>query len=278
MLKDKILESRALPYTVALILLAAMMLPIYWTVVTAFKPDMETYVFPPVYFPRHPSITPFKLLFLDYPFGSYLKNSVIVTAVTTTIVTITGMFAAYGISQYRFKGGNLVLYALLATRIIPPLSLLLPFFILVSRLGLVDTLPSMIIANIYLTYPFAVLIMKSFFDTFPRELIDAAIVDGCSRTGAFLKVVLPVGASAIAASAIITYLWTWNEFIYAFVFTATPAAQPMTVGVFDCVGDIFVNWNQMCAGALMAALPGIIFVLVAQKYVVKGLTAGALKF
>jgi len=278
MLKDKILESRALPYTVALILLAAMMLPIYWTVVTAFKPDLETYVFPPVYFPRHPSIVPFKLLFQDYPFGSYLKNSVIVTAVTTTIVTITGMFAAYGISQYRFKGGNLVLYALLATRIIPPLSLLLPFFILVSRLGLVDTLPSMIIANIYLTYPFAVLIMKSFFDTFPRELIDAAIVDGCSRTGAFLKVVLPVGASAIAASAIITYLWTWNEFIYAFVFTATPAAQPMTVGVFDCVGDIFVNWNQMCAGALMAALPGIIFVLVAQKYVVKGLTAGALKF
>lgn len=277
-MKDKILESRTLPYTVALIMLVVMMLPIYWTVVTAFKPDVETYVFPPVYFPRQPTIVPFKLLFEDYPFAHYLRNSVIVTIVTTAIVTIIGMFAAYGLSQYRFKGGSLVLYALLATRIIPPLSLLLPFYILVSRLGLVDTLPSMIIANIYLTYPFAVLIMKSFFDTFPRELIDAAIVDGCSRSGAFLKVVLPVSASAIAASAIITYLWTWNEFIYAFVFTSTPAAQPMTVGVFDCIGDIFVNWNQMCAGALMAALPGIIFVFVAQKYVIKGLTAGALKF
>ena len=123
----------------------------------------------------------------------------------------------------------------------------------------------MIIANIYLTYPFAVLIMKSFFDAFPRELIDSAIVDGCSRTGALLKIVLPVGAPGIASAAIITFLWTWNEFIYAFVFTSTPKAQPVTVGCFDCIGDIFVNWNQMCAGALLAALPGIVFVFAAQK-------------
>ncbi len=277
-MKDRILESRALPYTVALIVLAVMMLPIYWTVVTAFKPDVETYVFPPVYFPRHPSIIPFKLLFEDYPFLSYLRNSVIVATVTTAIVTVIGVFAAYGLSQYRFKGSGLLLYVLLGTRIIPPLSLLLPFYILVSRLGLADTLSSMIIANIYLTYPFAVLIIKPFFDAFPRELIDAAIVDGCSRTGALLRIVLPVGAPSIAASAIITYLWTWNEFIYAFVFTSTPAAQPITVGCFDCIGDIFVNWNQMCAGALTAALPGIIFVFIAQKYIIEGLTAGALKF
>ncbi len=277
-MKDRILESRALPYTVALIVLAVMMLPIYWTVVTAFKPDVETYVFPPVYFPRHPSIVPFKLLFEDYPFLSYLRNSVIVATVTTAIVTVIGVFAAYGLSQYRFKGSGLLLYVLLGTRIIPPLSLLLPFYILVSRLGLADTFSSMIIANIYLTYPFAVLIIKPFFDAFPRELIDAAIVDGCSRSGALLRIVLPVGAPSIAASAIITYLWTWNEFIYAFVFTSTPAAQPITVGCFDCIGDIFVNWNQMCAGALTAALPGIIFVFIAQKYIIEGLTAGALKF
>ncbi len=277
-MKDRILESRALPYTVALIVLAVMMLPIYWTVVTAFKPDVETYVFPPVYFPRHPSIVPFKLLFEDYPFLSYLRNSVIVATVTTAIVTVIGVFAAYGLSQYWFKGSGLLLYVLLGTRIIPPLSLLLPFYILVSRLGLADTFSSMIIANIYLTYPFAVLIIKPFFDAFPRELIDAAIVDGCSRSGALLRIVLPVGAPSIAASAIITYLWTWNEFIYAFVFTSTPAAQPITVGCFDCIGDIFVNWNQMCAGALTAALPGIIFVFIAQKYIIEGLTAGALKF
>ncbi len=275
---DKIIESRALSYSIAIILLSLMMMPIYWTLVTAFKPDIETYVFPPVYFPQNPTVVPFKLLFESYPFGDYLINSIIVTVVTTIIVTATGMLAAYGISQYKFRGGNLTIYTLLATRIIPPLSLLLPFYLLVSQLGLVDNLLSMIIANIYLTYPFAVLIMKSFFDAFPRELIDSAIVDGCSRTGALLKIVLPVGAPGIASAAIITFLWTWNEFIYAFVFTSTPKAQPVTVGCFDCIGDIFVNWNQMCAGALLAALPGIVFVFAAQKYLIRGLTTGAMKF
>jgi ABC-type glycerol-3-phosphate transport system permease component len=274
---DKLLESRALSYSIAILLLSFMMLPIYWTVVTAFKPDVETYVFPPVYFPKDPTLTPFQLLFESYPFWDYIRNSIIVTVVTTAAVTVIGMFAAYGVSQYPFKGGGFVLMVLLATRIIPPLSLLIPFYLVVSYLGLVDTLMSMIIANIYLTYPFAVLIMKSFFDSFPRELIDSAIVDGCSRSGALFKIVLPVGAPGIASASIITFLWTWNEFIYAFVFTSTSKAQPVTVGCFDCIGDIFVNWNQMCAGALLAALPGIIFVFAAQKYLIRGLTAGALK-
>ncbi len=275
---DKFIESRALLYALAIIFLSVMMMPVYWTVVTAFKPDVETYVFPPVYFPKNPTILPFQLLFESYPFGDYLRNSLIVAGVTTILVTLAGMMAAYGISHYPFRGGNWTIYVLLITRIIPPLSLLLPFYLLVSWLGLVDNLLSMIIANIYLTYPFAVLIMKSFFDAFPRELIDSAIVDGCSRTGALLRIVLPVGAPGIASAAIITFLWTWNEFIYAFVFTSTSQSQPLTVGCFDAIGDVFVNWNQMCAGALIAALPGIIFVFIAQKYLIRGLTAGAVKF
>ncbi len=184
---DRLLESRGLSYGIAILLLSLMMLPIYWTVVTAFKPDVETYVFPPVYFPKDPTLTPFQLLFESYPFWDYIRNSIIVTVVTTAVVSVIAMFAAYGISQYPFKGGGFVLMVLLATRIIPPLSLLIPFYLVVSYLGLVDTLMSMIIANIYLTYPFAVLIMKSFFDTFPKELIDSAIVDGCSRIGCPLQ-------------------------------------------------------------------------------------------
>jgi multiple sugar transport system permease protein len=276
-MKDKILESRALSYSLAILLLSFMMLPIYWTVVTSFKPDVETYIFPPVYFPKNPTVTPFELLFTSYPFWDYIRNSVIVTTVTTFMVTLIGMLAAYGISHYPFRGGRFVLITLLVTRIIPPLSLLLPFYLVVNFLGLNDNLLSMIIANIYLTYPFSVLIMKSFFDGFPRELIDSAIVDGCSRTSALFRIVLPVGAPGIASAAIITFLWTWNEFIYAFVFTATSQSQPVTVGCFDCVGDVFVHWNQMCAGALLAALPGILFVFVAQKYLIRGLTAGAVK-
>jgi len=276
-MRDRILEGRALSYGVAIFALSLMMMPMYWTVVTAFKPDAETYIFPPVYFPSNPTFEPFRLLFESYPFMDYVVNSLIVTVSTTLIVTLIGMMAAYGISLYPFRGGKTVLLVLLATRIIPPLSLLLPFYLLVSWLGLVDTLLSMIIANIYLTYPFAVLILKAFFDNFPREVIESAIVDGCSRTGALFRIVLPVGAPGVASAGIITFLWTWNEFIYAFVFTSTPQAQPVTVGSYDAIGDIFINWNQMCAGALIAALPGILFVFIAQKYLIAGLTSGAVK-
>jgi multiple sugar transport system permease protein len=275
---DRIFESRITAYILIAVILALMMGPIYWTVVTAFKPDMETYVFPPVYFPKKPTFEPFKLLFDYYPFASYVRNSIIVTLSTTAVVTAFGMFAAYGLSLYRFRGANAVLYFLVFTRIIPPLSLLLPFYLVISNLGLQDRLLSLILANVYLTYPFAVLIMKSFFDGFPRDLVDAGIVDGCSRTGVLMRIVLPVSATGIASSAIISFLWTWNEFIYAFVFTSTPRAQPVTVGCFDAIGDIFVSWNQICAGGTIAALPGILFVLFAQRYLVQGLSAGALKF
>src|SRR5512135_3252369 len=145
-MRDKVFESRALSYSIAIVLLSFMMLPIYWTVVTAFKPDAETYIFPPVYFPKDPTFTPFQLLFESYPFWDYIRNSIIVTVVTTAFVTFIGMVAAYGISHYSFKGGGFVLIVLLATRIIPPLSLLIPFYIVVSYLGLVDNLLSMIIA------------------------------------------------------------------------------------------------------------------------------------
>jgi multiple sugar transport system permease protein len=275
---DRIFESKVTAYILVVVILALMMGPIYWTVVTAFKPDMETYVFPPVYFPKKPTFEPFKLLFDYYPFASYVRNSIIVTLSTTAVVTVFGMLAAYGLSLYRFRGANAVLYFLVFTRVIPPLSLLLPFYIVIANLGLQDRLLSMILANIYLTYPFAVLIMKSFFDGFPRDLVDAGIVDGCSRTGVLMRIVLPVSATGIASSAIISFLWTWNEFIYAFVFTSTPRAQPVTVGCFDAIGDIFVSWNQICAGGTIAALPGILFVLFAQRYLVQGLSAGALKF
>ncbi len=198
-MRKSFLESRALSYGIAILFLSLMMLPIYWTVVTAFKPDTETYVFPPVYFPKEPTLSPCKLLFESYPFWDYIQNSIILTTVTTAFVTFIGMLAAYGISHYPYRGGHFVLITLLVTRIIPPLSLLIPFYLVVSYLGLVDNVLSMIIANVYLTYPFAVLIMKSFFDSFPKELIDSAIVDGCSRTGALFKIVLPVGAPGIAS-------------------------------------------------------------------------------
>ena len=146
-----------------------------------------------------------------------------------------------------------------------------------SFLHLMNTYVCLMIVNTFLWYPFAVWMLKSFFDQFPRTLIDSAIVDGCTRTGAFLKIVVPVSAIGIAAVAIITFLWTWNEFLYGMIFTNTREVQPVTVGAHYFVGDELVQWDSIAATAMFTALPGLVFFSIAQRAIVKGLTEGSIK-
>jgi len=170
-----------------------------------------------------------------------------------------------------------VLLIFIATRIIPPISLLIPFYIILSFLRLINTYACLMIVNTFLWYPFAIWMLKSFFDKFPRELIDSAIVDGCTRTSAFLKIVIPVSAVGIVSVAIITFLWTWNEFLYGIIFSNTRSVQPITVGAHYFVGDELVQWDSIAATAIITAIPGIILFSIAQRAIVKGLTAGAVK-
>jgi len=146
-----------------------------------------------------------------------------------------------------------------------------------SNLRLLNTLIALIIVNVYMSFPLVTWILKGFFDEFPQELIDAAIIDGCSRFGALLRVVIPVSAPAIAAAGIITFLWTWNEFIYAIILTLSKDVYPMTVGIFYFVGDVVIEWNSLCAVAVFTSLPAIIFFVVFQKQIVEGLAKGAIK-
>ncbi len=190
---------------------------------------------------------------------------------------IAGLLTAYGLSQYPYRGSKTVLVIFIATRIIPPISLLVPFYIIISVLHLINTYTCLMIVNTFLWYPFAIWMLKSFFDKFPGELIDSAIVDGCTRTGAFLRIVIPVSAISIAAVGIITFLWTWNEFLYGIIFTNTRSVQPITVGAHYFVGDELVQWDSIAATAIVTSLPGIVFFSIAQKAIVKGLMAGAVK-
>ena len=170
-----------------------------------------------------------------------------------------------------------MLLIFIATRIIPPITLLVPFYIIMTFLNLINTYLCLMIVNTFLWYPFAVWMLKSFFDAFPRDLIDSAIVDGCTRTSAFLRIVVPVSAIGIAAVAIITFLWTWNEFLYGMIFTNTREVQPVTVGAHYFVGDELVQWDSIAATAMFTALPGLVFFSIAQRAIVKGLTEGSVK-
>ncbi len=273
----KILGKPFISYVLLMIILAIMLAPITFTAFTSFKSRAETFRWPPTYFPEKPTLQAYHEVLIRSPMVRHLFNSLVVALGTTAIVMAGGILTAYGLSQYEFKGSKIVLVIFIATRVIPPISLLVPFYIIMSFLHLVNTYFCLMIVNTFLWYPFAVWMLKSFFDIFPRDLIDSAIVDGCTRTGAFLRVVVPVSAIGIAAVAIITFLWTWNEFLYGIIFTNTREIQPITVGAHYFVGDELVQWDSIAATAMFTALPGLLFFSIAQRAIVKGLTTGAVK-
>ena len=157
------------------------------------------------------------------------------------------------------------------------MSLLLPFYIIYRIMGIIDTKISVILFTIYLTYPLSVWILKSFFDSYPQEMIDSAMIDGCSRLGTLVRVVLPGVATGVAAVAIIAFLWTWQNFLGPYLFLNSDVHKPITVGVYYFVGDELTYWNSISAAAIFASVPGIIFFLLAQRYIIKGLTMGGVK-
>ena len=273
----RILEKPLTSYLLLCIFLLVMLSPIIFTASTSLKTREETFRWPPTYFPKKITLQAYHEVFFRSPILRHLLNSIIVATGTTTIVMVAGLLTAYGLSQYSYRGSKTVLVIFIATRIIPPISLLVPFYIIISVLRLINTYTCLMIVNTFLWYPFAIWMLKSFFDKFPRELVDSAIVDGCTRTGAFLRIAIPVSAIGIAAVGIITFLWTWNEFLYGIIFTNTRSVQPITVGAHYFVGDELVQWDSIAATAIVTALPGIVFFSIAQKAIVKGLMAGAVK-
>lgn len=273
----KIIDHRATPYIVLSVLLAVILVPIAWTFVTSLKTLKEAFLTPPTYWPIKPTLEAYHAVLSDSPVPRYVLNSLIFSISTVAFVLAAGIFTAYGLSKYPYRGSNFILISFLVTRILPPLSLLLPFYMIYRYTGLIDTKLSVILFAIYLAYPLAVWILKSFFDTHPKELMEAGLIDGCNRIGVLFKIVLPGVASGIAAVAIITFLWTWQEFLSPYLFLNSDINKPITVGVYYFVGDELTYWNTISAAAILASIPGIVFFLIAQKYIVKGLTMGGVK-
>ena len=275
----KIIESSITAYIVISIIGLIRISPIILIALNSFKTTQEALAWPPTLFPKTLTLDAYiEVIQSPSPIPIALRNSCIIAGGTTFCVLALGVFTAYGLSKYRFRGSGQILLFHLITRIIPPISLIVPFYIILSSLNLTNTFTGLIIILTYLAYPLVVMIIKSFFDALPRDLVDAALIDGCTRTGAFLRVVLPLSAVGIAAAGIITFLWTWNEFLYALVFTSTTDVKPVTVTIFHFVGEELIDWNLLSAVAIVTSLPAIIFFIFAQKYIVTGLTKGGLKF
>jgi multiple sugar transport system permease protein len=251
--------------------------PIYWIVITGLKNTKEVYLYPPTLFPRDPTLENFVTIFTERPFAFYLRNSVIVSSITVTISTFFAILAGYAFAKMNIKGKSIWLLVILLTRAVPPASLLVPFYLMGKSFNLINTLVILILGYIYLTLPLNIWVIIGFFEQFPDELIDAAEIDGCTRTSALFHVVMPSLLPALTAVGIITFMLSWNELLYGVVFTNTKAAKTLSPGLTDFFGDFHIFWNQLASASIIAILPAVVFTAFFSRYLVSGLIRGAIK-
>jgi multiple sugar transport system permease protein len=213
------------------------------------------------------------LLFRDKGFSSFLTNSIVVTAGSVVIAVAFGSLGAYSIARFRLRFG----LALLTLRIAPAVVILVPVYLLILQLKLIDTWAGLILTYTAFNIPFCVWMMESFFREIPVALEEAAMVDGDSRLTAFVRIALPLAAPGLAATAICAVIATFNEFLFALALTATPRAMTMPRGAGTLIGRIDTDWASMAAAGVVGALPIVIFALLVQRHLVRGLTMGAVK-
>src|SRR3954453_23040300 len=251
-------------------------LPLYWIVATAIKPNLLIYREPSL-FPSQITGDHFAFVLTRTPFLLYVKDSLLVTLVPTALAMIIGTLAAYAIVRLAFRGRQMFARAAVVTYLVPGSLLFIPMFQVIYSFGLIDNIVGLMVTYLTFTVPFATWMMIGYFRNVPGELEDAALVDGCSRLQALVRIMVPISLPALAVVALFAFTLSWNEFLYALVFIGSDSQKTLTVGLIGLVrGDTF-PWGPMMAAALLGALPPTIVYIFSQRWVVSGLAAGSLK-
>ena len=252
--------------------------PIWWMIVTSFKQPVDIYSGVSLV-PQHFTMDNYAELFRDRHFGSYLGNSLVVVALSVGISLAVGTLGAYALTRSRI--GELIrrlsLVGALVVRMVPPILLAIPVYIVLGKLGLLDTKLGLIFVYAGLNASLVVWMMESYLGEIPPEIEEAALVDGDTPLSALRRIVLPLAAPGMVATAIFSVIVTYNEFLLALSFTSTPNSQTITVGVSTLIGKIQIEWGPMAAAGVIGAVPIIVFALLVQRHFVRGLTLGAIK-
>lgn len=259
--------------------------PVLWLFSASLSNQVELYAIPIHWIPQHPTLQNY--LDIIFPnlatssvprtFAVALLNSIKIASAVTAISIVIGGLAAYALVRIPFKFNRTIQLGVIATRMIPEVSLILPLFIIASRLQLINKPIVLIMAYMSFALPYTIWMLAAFFQTVPLELEDAARMDGCTRLGILFRVVMPISVPGLVSTAMFTFLLAWDEFFYALIFTSTLASKTAPVAIAEFVGRYAVNINGMMAGGIIAALPPVILAFIFQRYIVSGLTAGAVK-
>jgi len=286
----------------SLLFLTYVLAPIAWLVSSSVQSEREITSRPPHWIPHEPTLENFTAIFTardktvtyetrrarDSATGGFIPstasnllpsmlNSFLVAGAVVILNLLVGVPAAYAMAKIHFRGRQASIYGILATRVIPDIALVVPFFLFIRNLGLLDSLWSLIITYLAITVPFSVFVLVSFFESLPDELDKAARVDGCSRLQTLLRVYLPLAQPSLVAVVLFSFLASWNEFLLALMFTQTPASQTLPIIVASFTSDFTISFSFINAAGVLAIIPPVILALVFERYIVSGLTAGAVK-
>ncbi len=251
--------------------------PVIWTALTSLKSEKDVVTDQLQYIPRNPTLENYSTLINRSGYATMFQNSGIVTVMTVIMCLLVGTFAAYSISRYRFRGRGAILTFYLVVRMFPVVLMLLPLYIMLRSLRLIDTLFGLALTYTTFSLPVSLLMLKGFFDAVPADLEDAARIDGTTRLGALFRVVMPLARSGVAATAVLLAVSAWNEFLFALMMTNSESSRTWPVGLQLMVGEFQLPWGLMAAGGMISILPIIIFFSFAQRALVRGLMVGAVK-
>ena len=271
------IAARSLGRTAASLVLVGMLLaPIYWMVVSSLTPEARMFEAPPLV-PREVTLDHYGALFGERDFLVPIRNSLVVAALTTVVAVPVAAMCAYAIARLTFRGRGLLLALILSVSMFPQISIVPPLYLVLRTLGLLDTYPGLVLPYVTFSAPLAVWLLTGFFRQLPRDLEEAAMLDGATRFRALRDVVLPLAAPGVASAAILTFLYCWNEFLFALAFTLGPDRQTVPVAVTLFRGRYQVPWGQVLAATVVATIPVAILVAAFQRRIVAGLTSGASK-
>jgi multiple sugar transport system permease protein len=271
------LWGRVVAYLLLSVAAVVVLVPVLWMVSTAFKNDTELFTTPPQWIPDQPTFTAFARVWSDYPFTQYFGNSIVVVGASTLIALAFSALAGYGLSRFEFRAKGSFLTFLLMTQMFPSIMLLIPFYRIIQTLGLINTLVALIITYVSFTVPFCSWLMYGYFKSIPKELDEAAAIDGLGRFRTFVQVVLPLALPGMAATGIYSFITGWNEYVFALVLTQSEDVKTVPVGIGQLIGQYRILWNDLMAASLYAAVPLVLVFLFLQRYLISSLTAGAVK-
>jgi len=263
-----------LSYSFLILASLVVLVPVTWLILASFKTKAQMAVWPPLFLFK-PTFVAYKEI-LGGNFPGYFLNSLIISTGSVLLSLAIGIPAAYGITRFKFMGRESFKFWILSTRMAPAFGFIVPYFLIFRNARLLDTYTALIIIYSVFNLSFITWMLIGFIQEIPREIEEAAMIDGCSRWGILLRVVLPLMAPGLSATVILSFIFSWNEFLYAFVLTAAKT-KTAPVAITNYIGFYGIEWDRMCASSTICILPILLLALIVQKYLVRGLTLGAVK-